>query len=92
MRRFLNITACAIGTVLVLTTANALSGAHIFFYLLFPGIATELLIAGGHGGTYLQDAVALSIGFLVNIAAYDAGFLIIVFGKWFSRNGKNQFL
>jgi hypothetical protein len=41
------------------------------FYALFPGMAVSLLITGGHGGTGVQDSVALVVAFAINLIVYS---------------------
>jgi hypothetical protein len=44
--------------------------SNSLFFLLFPGNAVSLKIAGGHGGTKTADSAALVLGPLVNVACY----------------------
>jgi hypothetical protein len=43
----------------------------ILFLALFPGMAVQMLITGGHGGTMAQETLAAIIGPSVNIIAYS---------------------
>ena len=45
-----------------------------FFYLLYPGNIVSQVITGGHGGTLLQERMALISSFILNVLVY---FLII---------------
>ena len=55
-----------------LTAYHAWLPSRPVFYFLFPGLATGLLITGGHGGTDFEEAVAPWIAFLVNWLFYCA--------------------
>ena len=43
----------------------------ILFLALFPGMAAQMLITGGHGGTMAQETLAAIIGPSVNIVVYS---------------------
>jgi hypothetical protein len=60
----------AVVVVLVLVSLFWATGNPLLFYALYPGNIVSLLIAGGHGGTRAEEAIATIIGILVNVAAY----------------------
>ena len=43
--------------------------SSVLFYALFPGMAVQMAITGGHGGTMAPDTSAPIIGAAVNIIA-----------------------
>jgi hypothetical protein len=49
---------------------NHLTRAHVFLFLLLPGLAVGLLITGGHGGSQFEESLALVVGFAVNLIVY----------------------
>jgi hypothetical protein len=55
-----------------------LYGSDILMFLLFPGLAAATLIAGPHGGTALEDGIAVVVCLVVNICAYTVLCLLIV--------------
>lgn len=56
--------------VLLLSLIERNATSPVLFYLLFPGNAIILLVAGGHGGTITQERIALAAGFVVNVLIY----------------------
>ena len=60
--------------VIPLTIIEHVCVPSVLFYVLFPGMAVELLITGGHGGTRAEEAVAPFVGVAVNILVYSALF------------------
>ena len=54
--------------LLSLSSSNLLLSS-VLFYALFPGMAVQMAITGGHGGTMAQDTSAPIIGAAVNIIA-----------------------
>ena len=49
-----------------------------FFYPLFPGEAAFLLIAGGHGGSNVEEYVGTAVSLLINILVCFAVFELIM--------------
>lgn len=62
-----------------LTVLAYLTYSRVVFLLLYPGLALSLLIAGGHGGTKLQNNIAPAAGFLLNFLVYF-GLISLVLG------------
>jgi len=60
----------AVIVVLALEFLFRATGNPLLFYALYPGNFVSLLITGGHGGTRAEEAIALVVGILINIATY----------------------
>ena len=56
--------------VSILTLLAFAWGARFLFFLLYPGGMVALLITSPHGGTIMQDRLALGASVLVNTLAY----------------------
>jgi len=54
-------------------------GSAVLIHLLFPGLAVGLMLTGGHGGTHLEENLALALGMVVNIAFYWIVFRFLSF-------------
>ncbi len=67
----------AVIVVLVLEFLFRATGNPLLFYALYPGNFVSLLITGGHGGTRAEEAIALVVGILINVAAY----VVVVIAK-----------
>lgn len=79
MRGLTKALGSAAGLVFVLTIADYIFvGSKLLFYLLFPGLATALLITGGHGGSRFEEAIAPIAGFAVNTLIYLLATLCLV--------------
>jgi hypothetical protein len=66
--------------VAILTFFEYRTASAALFYMLYPGFALYLLIAGGHGGTQFVNGLALVVGLIVNTLVYAvlcAGLLAI---------------
>lgn len=71
MKRIL-LTAFPLSLVIVsiLTRLSYVWLTKLLFFLLYPGVVLALLITGGHGGTLVQERLALAASVLVNTLAY----------------------
>lgn len=67
----------ALITVGVLTIVNHVSMSSVTFAVLYPGLALSLLITGGHGGTTLEEHLALLAGFITNVMVYFFAALMV---------------
>jgi hypothetical protein len=76
MSIILKVMAAAAAVVLTLSACSSISQTDAYFFLLFPGIATQLRLTGGHGGTHSQEAIAALAGFLVNTLVYATVFFL----------------
>jgi hypothetical protein len=68
----------AVAVVGLLTILEHTANSELLFDLLFPGLAVGLLMTGGHGGTMIEEAIAPSVSFAVNVAVYAVVFMGIV--------------
>ncbi len=69
MARFKVIGLVMVMVALLMAIAH-FSASNLWFYLLFPGEVTSLLITGGHGGTRMEGIMAPIACFLVNSLTY----------------------
>jgi hypothetical protein len=56
--------------VALLTVFEYRTASAALFYLLYPGSVLSMLITGGHGGTKLEEGMALVAGLIVNTLVY----------------------
>jgi hypothetical protein len=54
-----------------------------FFFPLMPGLVAGLLVTGGHGGTAIQENVAIGVAAFINAAFYV---VIILVARWMWRS------
>jgi hypothetical protein len=69
-----------------LSSSNMLLSSTLFF-VLFPGMIVQMVVTGGHGGTFVQEAVAPIVGAAVNTGVYSL--LIMGMAKVLRRLSSN---